>query len=151
MLAEMLHRRFPSVRVGVFLACADGCVILAAAMIMAQVCSAAARMLELTVNMQKVRRPMWSKFSSYSVTRFMTTPTQTHTATMLAPISANRHCIRLLRMAGSFMKTSPFPQKQSFCFFHCIMQSCRCPWGSFPGRTGKRPASGPKPAHTLNE
>lgn len=34
MLAEMLHRRFPSVRVGVFLACADGCVILAAAVIM---------------------------------------------------------------------------------------------------------------------
>ena len=32
MLAEMLHRRFPSVRVGVFLAIADGCVILAAAM-----------------------------------------------------------------------------------------------------------------------
>ena len=26
--------------------------------------AAAARMLELTVNMQKVRRPMWSKFSS---------------------------------------------------------------------------------------
>ena len=34
MLAEMLHRRFPSVRVGVFLACADGCVILAAAVFM---------------------------------------------------------------------------------------------------------------------
>ena len=34
MLAELLHRRFPSVRVGVFLACADGCVILAAAVVM---------------------------------------------------------------------------------------------------------------------
>lgn len=34
MLAELLHRRFPSVRVGVFLACADGCVILAAALVM---------------------------------------------------------------------------------------------------------------------
>lgn len=34
MLAEMLHRRFPSVRVGVFLACLDGCVIMAAAVFM---------------------------------------------------------------------------------------------------------------------
>ncbi len=32
MMAEMLHRQFPSVRVGVFLACLDGCVILAAAL-----------------------------------------------------------------------------------------------------------------------
>ncbi|MBR6912479.1 MAG: YitT family protein, partial [Treponema sp.] len=30
----MLHRRFPSVRVGVFLACLDGCVIMAAAVFM---------------------------------------------------------------------------------------------------------------------
>ena len=34
MLAEMLHRRFPAIRVGVFLAVADGSVILAAAFIM---------------------------------------------------------------------------------------------------------------------
>ena len=34
MLAELLHKRFPSVKVGVFLAVADGCVILAAAFIL---------------------------------------------------------------------------------------------------------------------
>ncbi len=34
MLAELLHKRFPSVKVGVFLAIADGCVILAAAFIL---------------------------------------------------------------------------------------------------------------------
>ncbi len=34
MLAELLHKRFPAVKVGVFLAFADGCVILAAAFIM---------------------------------------------------------------------------------------------------------------------
>ena len=54
------------------------------------------RMLELTVNMQKVRIPMWSKFSSAAVVRFITTPTQTQTTTAAADSSVNRHFLRLI-------------------------------------------------------
>ena len=43
------------------------------------------------VNMQNVRSPIWSKFSSCRVVRFMVTPMQTQTATTTALINALRH------------------------------------------------------------
>ena len=49
------------------------------------------KMLEFTVNMQKVRRPIWSKLTSYRVVRFIVTPTQTQTATTMELIMAPRH------------------------------------------------------------
>ena len=66
------------------------------------------RMLEFTVNMQKVRSPMWSKFSSCSVVRFMVTPMTTQTATTTALISALRHRFFEIRSTVSIV-LSTFP------------------------------------------
>ena len=67
------------------------------------------KMFEFTVNMQNVRMPMWSKFSSYSVVRFMTTPTHTQTTTAAENSSVRRHFLRLMRSICFMTPNPPVP------------------------------------------
>ena len=77
--------------------------------------AAAQRMLELTVNMQKVRRPMWSKFSSARVVRFIVTPTHTQITTTAALKKASWHCRLVIFIALSITRKllSKRPQRRA--------------------------------------
>ena len=75
------------------------------------------RMFEFTVNMQKVRSPMWSKFTSYSVVRFIVTPMQTQTATTAALISAHRHLFLDILYTGSILRPLSFRMHPLFSQF----------------------------------
>ena len=61
----------------------------------------AANILELTVNIQKVRMPILSKSSSYKVVKFIVTPIQTQTTTIAQLIKAKIHCILFFLTSSS--------------------------------------------------